>query len=442
MRKGLALLNMEQKHMPLAKQCFDETLELMDQIHVKRVKAECYMGLILYYRNDINEAKRHAQMGLKETNKVQDYWMSALLLTALTKVLTEGAHYEEAIDTARQALTYYERSEDTYGQMVCSFWLAVCFSQLEQHNEATQHYDRYWQACHEKYPFFVKKRTLFGPGQLLICMQLAIKFNNQQEISRLMGIIHVPNEALCLTLFGVVQIERGQEIVSDKEWKRMKAKELFLYLYCYRNQFVSKQQLCEAIWQNDEEAMTRDFKVVYNAMLKTLEPERFAREESHFIERRQHLYKLDPTWIQSDMESFIYYAQKGLEERSPKISNEWLKLAISYSGAAFCEDLDRDWIIAMRVEFDEQRLKVMERMAQNLVRLKKFNDVIYWAEQILAIDAGHEEGYRLKMLAYYYLGNRREALRVYDYCVTALDEHYQLAPMETTEQLYELILKM
>ena len=144
--------------------------------------------------------------------------------------------------------------------------------------------------------------------------------------------------------------------------------------------------------------MTRDFKVVYNAMLKTLEPERFAREESHFIERRQHLYKLDPTWIQSDMESFIYYAQKGLEERSPKISNEWLKLAISYSGAAFCEDLDRDWIIAMRVEFDEQRLKVMERMAQNLVRLKKFNDVIYWAEQILAIDAGHEEGYRLKML--------------------------------------------
>lgn len=442
LRKGLALLNMEQRDMLLAKQCFDETLELMDQIHVKRVKAECYMGLILYYKNHINEAKRHAQIGLKETNKVHDYWMSALLLTALAKVLAEGAYYEEAIDTAKQALTYYERSEDIYGQMVCSFWLAVSFSQLERHKEATQYYKRYWGICSDKYPFFIMKRTLFGPQKLLLFMELAQKFNNQHELTLVTGKKNVPNDALRLKLFGVVQIERNQEIVSEKEWKRMKAKELFLYLYGFRNQFVSKQQLCEAIWQNDEEAMTRDFKVVYNAMLKTLEPMRSAREESHFIERHHYLYKLDSTYIQSDLEWFKYYAQKGLDERSPKISNEWLKLAISFTGASFCEDFDRDWIVTMRVELDEQRLKVMERMAQNFVRLQKFSEVIYWAQQILAIDAGHEEGYRLMMLAYYYLGNRREALKAYDYCVHALEEYYQLAPMETTEQLYELVLKM
>jgi LuxR family transcriptional regulator, maltose regulon positive regulatory protein len=442
LRKGLALLTIEQRDMPLAKQCFDETLELMDQIHVKRVKAECYMGLILYYRNHINEAKRYAQMGLKETNKVQDYWMSALLLTALTKVLAEGAHYEEAIDTAKQALLYYERSEDTYGQMICSFWLAVCCYQLEQHYEAKQYYNHFWKICRDNYPFFMTKRTLFGPEQLLLFMQLAQKFKNPPELVVQMGITNIPNAALRLTLFGIVQIKRNQELISDKEWKRMKAKELFLYLYCYRDQFVTKQQLCEAIWQNDEEAMTRDFKVVYNAMLKTLEPARFAREESHFIERRQHLYKLDPTWILSDLERFNYYVLKGLEERSPKISNEWLKLAISFTGGSFCEDMDRDWIVPIRADADEQRLRVIERLAQNFVRLQKFHEVIYWAEQILAIDAGHEEGYRLMMLAYYYLGNRREALKVYDYCVHALEEHYQLTPMETTEQLYELVLKM
>ena len=85
------------------------------------------MELILYHRDNVYEAKRHAQIGLRETNKVQDFWMSALLLTALTKVLAENSHFEEAVDTAKQALSYYERSEDTYGQMICFFWLAYLF---------------------------------------------------------------------------------------------------------------------------------------------------------------------------------------------------------------------------------------------------------------------------------------------------------------------------
>ena len=62
LRKGLALLNMEMEDFERAKACFDETLELLNQIHVKRIKAECYMGLILYFRDNVIEAKRHAQI--------------------------------------------------------------------------------------------------------------------------------------------------------------------------------------------------------------------------------------------------------------------------------------------------------------------------------------------------------------------------------------------
>ena len=46
------------------------------------------------------------------------------------------------------------------------------------------------------------------------------------------------------------------------------------------------------------------------------------------------------------------------------------------------------------------------------------------------------------MLAYYYQGNRHEALRMYEKCVHALERVYQIAPMETTEQLYETLLRM
>src|SRR5574337_1313209 len=36
-----------------AKGCFDETLDLLNLIHVKRITAECYMGLILYHRDNV-----------------------------------------------------------------------------------------------------------------------------------------------------------------------------------------------------------------------------------------------------------------------------------------------------------------------------------------------------------------------------------------------------
>ncbi|ATP38783.1 transcriptional regulator [Solibacillus sp. R5-41] len=442
LRKGLALLNMELSDSTLAKRCFDETLELMSQIHVKRVKAECYMGLILYYRENVKEAKRYAQLGLKETNKVQDYWMSALLLSALTKVLVEAGQHEEAILHGKLAYTYFERSEDVYGQMVISFWLTTCFYEMQDVETAQQYYNVYWEFCRNDYPFFMKKRTLFGPQRPLAFLHLAKNVGRQQEVLDFLQQAMHPDESLKLALFGPVQIMHENHSIQDKEWKRMKAKELFLYLYMHRRQFVSKQQLCEAIWQNDEEAMTRDFKVVYNAMLKTLEPARTAREESNFIIRRQQLYKLDSTWIQSDVALFDYYAQKGLEEKRPKVSNEWLKIAMSFAIAPFCSDNERDWILPMRSFYDEQIVKVSEKIAQNYVRLEQFEQVIFWAEKLLLVDPGHEEGYRLMMLANYYKGNRREALKVYDNCVKALDEQYQLAPMETTEQLYDLLLKM
>lgn len=158
--------------------------------------------------------------------------------------------------------------------------------------------------------------------------------------------------------------------------------------------------------------MVRDMKVVYNAMLKTLEPSRSAREESHFIIRRQHLYKLQTAWIQSDVVLFDYYLQKGFDERTPKVSNEWLKLAIHFADAPFCSDLDREWVAALRTSYEEKVLKGMERLAQNYVRLQEFTKVIHCTNRMRTMHQGHEEAYRLLILAHYYLGNRREALKI------------------------------
>lgn len=447
LRKGLVLLQLMPNQLQHSKQCFENTLQLMDQITVKRVKAECYMGLTLLYSTNTLEAKKQAQNGLNETNKVQDHWMSALLMIALGKVLAEAGELDEAIYYTEQAKEYFIQCEDEYGQMIAEFWQSyIAWKQGDLSLLKKRYYNFLFFCAKGQYYFFIREHTLFGPQQLNLFQQLhyAAKLEGFEIFDYLTKLLptSVVNEMTYITLFGPVKVRQGTSVLDDKAWKRMKAKELFIYLYLQRNSFVSKQKLCEELWNNDEDVMNRDFKVVYNALLKTLEPNRNAREESGYIQRKQHLYRLDTTWITSDFESFERFSKLGLQEKQPNPSNEWLQLAMSINLDTFCADIDSEWISLTRDEIKESIIQIIERIAQNYIRLEQFEDVIVWANRLIKIDEAFEEGYRLLMLAYYYLGDRHKALRTFEKCEGALKRVYNISPMETTEQLYEMVIRM
>ena len=159
--------------------------------------------------------------------------MSAFLLSALTKVLAENEHYEEALDTAAQALSYFAKSEDNYGRMVCSFWLAYCYAKTNQLNEAKPFYETYLELSITLYPYFNQKKTLFGPNFLIEVVELAKMMNQVEALYNQLGMSATPETELKVKLFGPVVIYRKNEPIRDKEWKRLKAKELFLYLYLH-----------------------------------------------------------------------------------------------------------------------------------------------------------------------------------------------------------------
>lgn len=447
LRKGLTLLQLMPHQLQLSKQCFDKTLQLMDQIHVKRVKAECYMGLTLFYNNNPIEAKIQAQNGLNETNKVQDHWMSALLMIALGKVLAEAGELNEAIYYTEQAKEYFIQCEDEYGQMIAEFWLAYIAWMQGDLSLLKQRYHQFMYYCAKgQYTFFIRNHTLFGPQQLILFQKLfkAAQLEDIDDFDYLAQLIPTSeaDEMLHITFFGPVKVRQGTGMLDDKSWKRMKAKELFLYFYLQGNRYVSKQNLCVALWHHDEEVMNRDFKVVYNALLKTLEPNRTAREESSYIQRKQQLYRLDTTWITSDMECFNRFVKLGLQEKRPKSSNEWLQLAITFVVDEFSADVDSEWILVTRDGIKDTIIQIIERIAQNYIRLEQFENVIEWANRLIKLDEALEEGYRLLMLAYYYLGDRHKALKAFEKCEAVLKQVYNIAPMETTEQLYEMVKRM
>ncbi|SES11679.1 BTAD domain-containing putative transcriptional regulator [Psychrobacillus sp. OK032] len=427
----------------------------MGELNVSRGKAEPFMGLaILKSRQGLlQEAISYGESGLRETNKGNDYWLSAYILVCLTIVYVENDLMDEALQKIYDANRLFISGGDVYGEMISDYWLMIIYDKLGDNDKFVFHAEKFASICVQyEFTFFLLKKTIFGPADIQLHYPLlqkaivlepsSIAINTLANLLKLNKSINYPGYQLTLQLFGPFTLFMGYEEISEKKWQRDKSKELLTYLYLNRNRFVPKEELMHAIWgEGDEKSLNRDFKVVLNALLKVIEPNRLAREESFFIVRKQAMYRINPeAAVTSDLESFQQLTEQGLEEKNPLLSADYLLKAVKlYKGELF-EDKSRiDWISHDREKNQQQYLFVLERLAQTYTRLKEFEKSIYWAEKLVRMDPTWEEAYRLLMFAYYQLQNRTQAVKWYEKCISVLNIELKVEPMHTTIQMYEMI---
>lgn len=457
LRKGHAIMLLSPYALKEAEECYLKTNELMDHIHVTRAKAESFMGLAIVKSRQgyLQEAVSFANQGLYETERVQDQWVSALLLTALAIIFVENGYFDEAKERAIKANELFKRSPDHYGEMATSFWLSYIACKQQNEFELNHYFQQFLNLCYQNhYFFFLRKKSLFGPASFHVFLEIInewLRHNGIGEKNMMMSLLQlekgsvIPNSSFTLQLLGPFSMVRNQiEIISDKEWKREKAKELFLYLYLNQHRYASKEEIMNAIWPNsDEQSMNRDFKVAYNACLKAIEPTRSARDESAYIMRKQSMYKLHQNKVfASDVDEFRKFAARGMEEKEASIALEWLVKAASLYRGDLLEDLSSaEWLARPREELRNAYNAVLERIAQNYIRLKDFQSTIHWAEKLVLTEPTWEEGYRLLMLANYYLNNRPQAVKWYEKCAALLEEELNIAPMESTVEIFEMIMR-
>ncbi|WP_158582890.1 BTAD domain-containing putative transcriptional regulator [Lysinibacillus yapensis] len=457
LRKGHAMMLLFPDSLSSAESCYLKTNDLMDHIQVTRAKAESFMGLAIVKSRQglMQEAISSVSQGLYETERVQDQWVSALLFTALTLIYVENGEFEKANHSAQKANELYLKSPDHFGEMVSNFWLAYIACKQGNGDEFNHYFLQFLTLCNEHhYYFFIKKQTLFGPKSFHVFLEMInewLKFNPKEQQQALLSLFQIkkesviPKTSFSLQLFGPFTMVRNhEEIIQDKEWKREKAKELFIYLFMNQHRYVSKEEIMNTLWPNSEEqSMNRDFKVAYNACLKVIEPTRLARDESAYIGRKQSMYQLHQNKaFTSDVDDFKRFAARGLEEKDPAIALEWLLKAASLYKGDLLEDLSSiEWLTREREQLRRTNIMVIERIAQNYTRLKEFQSTIDWAEKLILLEPTWEEGYRLLMLAYYYQNNRAQAVKWYEKCVEVLDDELSIAPMETTNEIFDMITR-
>ena len=117
-----------------------------------------------------------------------------------------------------------------------------------------------------------------------------------------------------------------------------------------------------------------------------------------------------------------------------------LEKAVRLYGGDFLPDaLYDNWAGEERERLLALYLRAANRLAEGLIERGDFDEGLATCQAILARDSCWEQAYRLMMTAYARQGNRPQALRTYQRCVSALQDDLGLAPSAATVTLYERI---
>lgn len=436
-------------------QYYETAVRIMDKINISRGKAEPWMGLcLLYGKNGLYDRAIECGMkALSETEKVGDVWLSAFIRLAIGISEYYSNNVHKAREFFQQCFTVFQRCGCQYGLMISCFWLSLLeFANKNEHNFSF-FFRRWLQLVNDyHYHFFIEKKTLFGPNDLQSIVPMLLKAKDQgieknitNQFLGLFGttnIVFHPGYTLRIRTLGEFKVFLGQKEIHEREWKRDKAKELFQLFVTFRNHLLSRDKIISLLWEDsDEETAERDFKVALNALYKVIEPSRKARSSPFFIQRKSLLYGLHTTAaVEIDAVEFQKLIEKGLDEADRDIAEEILQKALRlYKGDYLLDRPYAEWCFDERERLLLLYLRGAERLAQISVAKEKFDDAIYWCQQMLEKEDCWEEAYRLLMYCYYRKNNRAYAIKLYEKCCYKLKKEFGVEPMETTKQMFQMI---
>ena len=256
----------------------------------------------------------------------------------------------------------------------------------------------------------------------------------------LAGVDSHPGYSLRINSFGTLKLWRGKEEISDKEWQREKALELFLLLFVNRGRSLHKEQLYYYLWPDaDEETASRNFKVSLNALRNALEPERKPRQQGFFITKNRFNYGFnEKSGYYFDAEEFEHLIELGDRQQEKRTQIELYRNAIELHQGDFMSDiLYIEWISDERERLKNIFLSTVDRLAEYYYEIEDNEEALKMADLLLQNDPCWEPAYLLKMKIYNRLNQRFLALKVYQRCKTVLDRELNVLPMPEIEKYYK-----
>jgi len=247
-------------------------------------------------------------------------------------------------------------------------------------------------------------------------------------------------------MFGGLEVTTPDGVISDKAWRKRKARALFMMLVARQGTDVPRDVFFDVLWPDmDIDRAKSNFYVIWSTMKDTL----MFGVKGHpcpYVEHVGGICRIVRSLVRSDLDDFDdAYSTFETAEAGGDIKNAGAQARIIrdiYRGEMLPSEVYEDWFRTLRDRYRVQYGDVMLRMARMCKEAGDPEQALGWIRSGLEQDPWREDLYQSAIRCQIDVGQRSSAVDTYMACRSRLSEDLGLDPSIETRRLYEEVLAM
>jgi SARP family transcriptional regulator, regulator of embCAB operon len=237
--------------------------------------------------------------------------------------------------------------------------------------------------------------------------------------------------------------ESGTILLDERRLMGRQGRLAFAYLVSEHLRAVSKDELAEELWLGAvPPSWERSLRALISKLRTLLASANLPDVALNSSFGHYQLSLPADVWI--DIEAAIEAldrAESALRGGKTQDAWGWAQTAYQISRRSFLMGEEGPWVTLKRSELREVLVRAHECLSEPSIWHEEPEYAVKHAKEAVAIEPFRETSYQLLMRAHAAVGNRAEALRVYERCRSLFSEEIGVSPSSQTEAVYLEILR-
>lgn len=248
--------------------------------------------------------------------------------------------------------------------------------------------------------------------------------------------------AIRIQCFGGMQVQVGDRLVPNRDWRGFKTKLILAYLLAHPDG-VTKEQLTDLLYAEIDTTRTATL-VLISRLRHALEPEMDKQTPSRFVHFVDGKYTFNFAMpFQLDTAEFEYHYKQGQDTAQPLEARRthWREALAIYQGPYLSDVTAADcpWLTVVQEGYRRMAQEIHMATIRSYLEAGDLASALASAEANLAFDACSEFAHQVKMICLSRLDQREGALRHWGVMKQIFERELGLPPSRESQQVYEAI---
>ncbi len=244
------------------------------------------------------------------------------------------------------------------------------------------------------------------------------------------------SELIRVRAFGLIEVQKGQEMVPNKRWKTQKTKQFFAYLASEWGRYFHEDHIMDHFWPNDREKGKKNIYWATSVTRRCLKTD----DDLEILERQGESLRLNPEvtrWVDTEeFEKAQVAAQAAERENKPELARTHYRRLAQLYGGPYLEGCYLDWALRKRDSHEKDLVEGLCSLAGLALEAEDHRETLESAQRALEHDPCRQEAHLLAMKAYIALGQPESAIEQYQKCELLLRRDYNIEPNTELIEFY------